>query len=554
MAGEDVLVTIGVDASAANTALASSRAKFGEWSKGTSQDLTRVETAAAKTTKAVTKVAAPIDHAAASAAKLRAESENLEKVASLLGPNIGNLVSQMSKLGKVSGSGIGGATLAIAGLAAGLGAGLYAMSAYASMVADTVENVDDLAASLDVVTRDRLASQITSLRNSKTALDDAAGSWTELKIVLADVADGPLADMVTLVSAIAEGWALIGINAKRAGIDVTSAIPYVGSLIKDLERLAELKGLVDQYYAKPDTSGPIGSTNYSSDELAALLGMPTGNATTTAPKPAVPAAQPRATGNRPAASGPGAIESSMFLAGITIPKSQIDLRAAGLAAVAELDQQYADKKAALDKQAADEAIAQIERETAARKAAVQNAIAGASAVTSSLIAFGMQTVDAQVANTKEGTEAHRQALRDQLTMQEASAAAQAALGIVNIWSQWAAQPIVAAALTLVEGAAVTGAITQMERQKSKLHTGGLAPDEQYGMPQAITRTNERSAVLTREGQRHLNELDRINAGAVGAGQVLQVVVRDESGRRMSGRQFGTTQPAVGFAPRAVRNS
>lgn len=548
MAGEDVLVTIGVDASAANTALASSRAKFGEWSKGTSQDLTRVETAAAKTTKAVTKVAAPIDHAAASAAKLRAESENLEKVASLLGPNIGNLVSQMSKLGKVSGSGIGGATLAVAGLAAGAGAALYALTQFGAGVLDTIENIDDLAASLDDVTRKRLAPQIASLRESKAALDDAAVSWAELKIVVADAVDGPLADAVTVASAVVEGWSLVGAAAKRAGVDIRSALGPLGASLIVMEAAA--KYLTD--YGNKADLGPGGGETLPADWNPLPMSVP---GSTPAPAPTPPK---QTTPNRPRSAATQAaqeaIQSSMFLPGITVAKSQYDLKAAGLAALADLDQQYADKKAALDKQMADDAVAQIEREQAARQAAVQNAIAGASAVTSSLIAFGMQTVDAQVANTKEGTEAHRQALRDQLTMQEASAAAQAALGIVNIWSQWAAQPIVAAALTLVEGAAVTGAITQMERQKSKLHTGGLAPDEQYGMPQAITRTNERSAVLTREGQRHLNELDRINAGAVGGGQILQVVVRDDSGRRMSGRQFGTTQPAVGFAPRAVRNS
>ena len=552
MAGEDIIPSLGLDTSSFDAGLAAANAKAGKFSGDVAASVGRADGAVVKLGKSSKALAQPIKAAADSTAHLRAESEKLEKAASLLGPQVGGVVSMMSKLGKTAGSDIGGATLAIVGLTAGLGAGLYVMSSYAAMVADTVENVDDLAASLDVVTRERLAEQIASLQKSKVALGDAADGWTELKIVLSDLVDGPMADVATVASMVAEGWALVGENAKKAGVDVTNAIPYVGTLITDLERLAKLKGLVDQYYAKP-MPGPMGSTNYSSDELAALLGMPTGNATTTV-APAKPMVQPATARNRTAPSGGvDAIESSMFLAGITIPKSQIDLHAAGLAAITDLDKQYAADKAALDKQIADEAIAQMERETTARQSAVQTAIGATSQMATSLVSLGMQITDAQVANTKEGTEAHRQALRDQLTMQEAAAAAQAALGIVNIWSQWAAQPIVAAALTLVEGAAVGAAIGQMEAQKSKLHTGGLAPDERYGMPQPITRNNERTAVLTQEGQRHLDELDRINAGAMGGGQILQVVVRDDSGRRMSGRQFARPDPGVGFATRAVRS-
>lgn len=550
MAGEDEIITIGLNTAGYDAGVERAQAKMaklrGEVAKADGAKLTGLASQ-------VKGLAAAEDAAAAKAAHLRAESEKLEKVASLLGPQLGGVVQMMSKLGKTAGSDIGGATFAIAGLAVGLGAGLYALKTFTAGVLDTITNVDDLADSLDVVTRTRLKDQIDSLRKSRDEIDAAADSWTSLKIVVSDVADGPLANMATLVSAVAEGWVLVGVNAKRAGVDVTSAIPYVGSLIKDLERLAQLKGLVDQYYAKPDTSKPIGSTNYSSDELAALLGMPTGNATTTAPKAAAPKAQ--AATNRPnPTTGPDAIMSSMFLAGIAIPKSQIDLRAAGLAAVADLDQQYADKKAALDKQAADEAIAQIDREMAARQAAVQTAIAGASDVASALIDLGSQAADAAVANTKEGTAAHRQALRDQLTMQEIAAIANAAVGITNVWSQWAGQPIVAGALTAVELAATGVAIGQIESQKSKLHVGGLAPDERMGLPSTVTRTNERTAVLTQEGQRHLNELDRINSGAVGGRGVLQVVVRDESGRgrRMSGREFGRPVPGIGQAPRGVR--
>lgn len=544
MAGEDEIITIGLNTSSYDAGVERAQAKMaklrGEVGKADGAKLTGI-------TSQVKALATAEDAATAKATKLRQESEKFAKVVELVGPQIGSVVQLLGRFGKVAGSDIGGATLAVAGLAVGLGAGLYALKSFAGGVLDTIVNVDDLADSLDIVTRNRLKDQIDSLHKSKAALDDAADRWTELKIVVSAAVDGPLSDAATVLSMVEEGWALVGEAASKTGFDIRDALGPLGTSLKLMEALAKIKNLLDGQHAA------TGGGHVAPGTGPLMPQKPITAADLTFDFAASATAQTAT--NRPnAAAGPDAIQSSMFLAGITIPKSQIDLHAAGLDAIAQLDTKFAADKAARDKQIADEAIAQIERETAARQAAVQTAIAATEQMASSLIGLGMQIVDAQVANTKDGTEAHRQALRDQLTMQEASAAAQAALGLVNIWSQWAAQPIVAGALTLVEVAATTAAISQMERAKSKLHTGGLAPDERYGMPQAVTRNNERTAVLTREGQRHLNELDRINAGAVGGGQILQVVVRDDSGRRMSGRQFGKTQPAVGFAPRAVRNS
>jgi len=550
MSGEDVIVSIGIDASAANEGLARSSVKFSGWSRDTERAIAKAEAAGKKLDKSIAALDKPIDHAAASTAKLRAESEKLEKVASLLGPRMGGLVSVMSKFGKTAGSDIGGATLALAGLAAGAGAALYALGSFGSMVLDTIDNVDDLAASLDVVTQKRLKDQIKSLKDTSAALDGAVDSWTELKIVVTDIADGPLADASVVVGAIAKGWALVGENASKAGLDIRAALGPLGSSLMLFEAAANYLTAKDEQLSL----GPGGGQIFPMDGSALDGGM------SIPPPPGAPAAakpQPATASTRPRPSTSAAADatmSSMFLPGITIPKSQIDLHAAGLAAVADLDAKFAEDKAARDKAMADAAIEQIEREKAARQAAVQTAIAGASAVTSSLISLGEQAAAAAVENTKEGTAAHREALRDQLTMQELSAVANAALGITNVWSQWAGQPIVAGALTAVELAATGVAIGQIEAQKSKLHTGGLAPDERYGMPQPITRDNERTAVLTREGQRHLDELDRINSGAVQGRNTLQVVVRDESGRgrRMSGREFGRPVPGIGQAPRGVR--
>ena len=545
MAGEDdVTATLGLDYSAYLKGLGVARDEMGRFTKAVVDMDTRAGRAMKANAAGIGGLSSKVRtlrpalqemtdgtiKAAGGLKEMQAQSAQLMRLSAVLGPELGSLVAMAGKVRGTQSSGIGGATLAMGAFGVALGA-VYKVG---STVVDVLGDIESHAGQIE---KARLGGLITAdeVKNIEAAAIAYENLWTpldDLQILLT-------AHVSPAISNFAIG--LEYVSALARGFTMDEAIQQAQDFYDKIHGLNTLDSAVPDWMKTLPGNKPV-SEHVSVDQQKAKDDA------------ARATAQPATARNRAAPSGGvDAIESSMFLAGITIPKSQIDLHAAGLAAITDLDKQYADQKAALDKQIADDAIAQMDRETAARQAAVQNAIAGASAVASSLIDLGTQATDAAVANTEEGTEAHRQALRDQLTMQEAAAIAQAALGIVNIWSQWAAQPIVAGALTAIELAATGIAIGQIESQKAKLHTGGLAPDERYGMPQPITRNNERTAVLTQEGQRHLNELDRINAGAMGGGQILQVVVRDDSGRRMSGRQFARPDPGVGFATRAVRS-
>lgn len=559
MAGEDVIVSVGLDSAPADAGLMRSSANFTKWSKETNTALAKAEGAVVKMEKSVAKLDKPIDQAAVSAAKLRAESEKLEKISSLLGPRLGGVVQIVSKLGKAAGSDVGGATLAIAGLAAGAGAALYALGSFGSMVVDTIVNVDDLADSLDTVTRERLAAQIKSLRDSRDALDEFGESWTEMKIAVAGAVDGPLADLVTILGKSVEGWALMGEALDRfvtdhpiaAGIlGINNPLAETADLLRQVERNANAAG--DALNREIDAAADAAARDEQArrdarDRIAPPKATPAAHGTASNREDPMDRMLSGLTGS--AATGAAALLGDAFHVSFDSIRGDAtntyDLLAAGLDAQHDLDKQYADEKAKIDKQIADAAIEQIEREQAARKESLEKGIAAASQFSAGLIGIGMQLTDAQVANTKEGTEAHRQALRNQITMQETAAVANAALGITNIWSQWAAQPIVAAALTLVEGAATGLAIGQLEAQKSKLHTGGLAPDEQYGMPPPITRNGERSTVLTAEGARDPQGLADLNAGRTGEREPV-IYLLDPAGQRRA-RRHAKPSPDLGLA-------
>ena len=612
MSGEDVIVSIGVDTSGADVALGQSAADFDAWSREAQRALDSTAKAAAKaaveTERAAVKASAsakkaadglkkqfaaldrdhitlgaPIDAAAEKMARLRAESEKLERVSSLLGPQLGGVVQIMSKLGKVGGSGVGGATAAVAGVGVAFAAALYAGVQFGSMVVSTIDNVEELSGSLSDLQRRELAGTIAGMREAAQAGDDLDASLTELQIRIA----GGFADDVSDLR-----YAMTGIVDVFNGLSFAtdSAAGKLASFYANtVETLLGLKPLL-YIFDKLEQYGGKVRAQYDANRPSMLPEGPYAAGQAPGEQPAVPPFLSPAAGMYPAvqafkgkkpATGGGGSRGggSDPLSGFTLDGSgaaftygsaadalaATDFTAANSTDAAIQARKeygfYLDQQIKQTKELAESTniLSDAEYDAAitardARKETQQQTLNTSMQFASSLVGLFNQIASAEVASTKEGTAAHRQAMRDQLTMQEASAFANAALGITNIWAQWAGQPIVAAAMTLVEGAATGIAIGQIEAQRSKLHTGGLAPDELWGMPNVITRRNERAAVLTAEGQRHItaDDIDRANSGASTRGDTLQIVVRDESGRRMSGRQFARPIPTVGQATRGVR--
>jgi len=544
MAGEDdVTATLGLDYSAYLKGLGVARDEMGRFTKavvdmdtragramkanaagigGLSSKVRTLRPALQEMTDGTIKTAGGLK-------EMQAQSAQLMRLSAALGPELGSLVALAGKVRGTESSGIGGATLAMGAFGVALGVVYRAGSS-------VVDVLGDIESHADQIEKARLGGLITAdeVKNIEAASIAYENLWTpldDLQILLTAHVSPAISNFaigLEYVSALARGFTMDeAIQQAQDFYDKIHGLNTLESAVPDWMKTLPGNGAhlvtVDEQKAKDDAARST--------------------------------AQPATARNRAAPSGGvDAIQSSMFLAGITIPKSQIDLHAAGLAAVADLDQQYADEKAARDKASADEAIAQIEREKAARQQATSDAIDMASALSSTLTTLAIGLTDAQVAATEDGTEAHSKALYDQFVAQKAAALAtiaiNTAVGATQDLAKGGVAGVLIGAATIAAGAIQAGLV--LGTQAPKLHTGGLAPDEQYGMPRVVTRNNERSAVLTQEGQRHLNDLDRINSGAVGGGQTLHVIVRDDSGRRMSGREFGKTQPAVGFAPRAVR--
>lgn len=481
---------------------------------------------------------------------MQKESAQLMRLQALLGPQLGGIVKTLGMVRGTQASGLTGATLAVGAFAAGLAAvvaiGGSAVSVYADVAA--------YSAQIEHAKGEGLisAEEVENIEKAGRAFTGLSKSFGDFQIVLA----GTFADDFSSFS-----LGLDYVLSRIEGFDADEATERARKFHNELNGIKE--SLSDGI---PEWMRQNGQGNHkvTADEQKAADG---------AAASAAAAAKASSDAALTAAKAQSVAVANTWI----FLMDSLDAEAAATAkSEAETWAWLGDQMDAENKAATDAAIAEMNREheafvataehrleveqanekaiAAARKQAAQDAITASSQVTASLLGFGTQLVDAQVANTEEGTEAHRRALRDQLTMQEGAAIANAALGITNIWSQWAAQPIVAAALTLIEVGATGAAIGQLESQKAKMHTGGLAADEQYGMPQVITRSNEAYGVLTAEGQRHLtaDDFGRANAGVAGPSQRLEIIVRDESGRKMSGRQFARPQPQVGQTPRTVR--
>ena len=573
MAGEDIVPSLGLDTSSFDAGLAAANAKAGKFSGDLAASVGRADGAVVKLGKSSKALAQPISAAAHSTATLRAESEKLEKVASLLGPKVGGVVSMMSKLGKTAGSDIGGATFAIVGLGAGAGAAVAALTAFGSMLANTITNIDEMAASLTDLNRKALADQIALVKDAKNATDDLGRALNGLQIVIAAQAAPAVSDFSVVLADVTDhiSGADDAVGTKSSGflgalVDTATWLLSAeadmlthGAFTAIQEGWKTAADLVHKYAnasraaSIPQGTGPL-MPGYSMPEAAPLTFDFAGSASS-------PIAQ-RGASNR-APSGPDASMSfnadsvdvsGASFAGYADAQAFADA-AAGYADDTKAYSVYINNKIGLSDKLRDAEIENTEQVKAARQQSTADAIDMAGAMANVLGSLATGLTDLQVQNTEEGTAAHRKALREQFIAQKAAALASIAIntavGFTQDLNKGGVVGIILGAATLLAGGVQAGIV--LGTQAPKFHTGGLAPDERYGMPQPITRNNERTAVLTQEGQRHLNELDRINAGAMGGGQILQVVVRDDSGRRMSGRQFARPDPGVGFATRAVRS-
>ena len=541
---DDVIVSIGASTDNFDARLESARAEIGRLQGVTATATKRMSADFRAATPAITNTQDKLK-------LLRTESEKLEKAASLLGPQLGGVVSTLSKLGKVGGAEIGGATAAIVGLGAALGAASAAAYGFGSIVVGTITNIDDMADSLTELNRAALADSIDRIRETAGAVDTLDESWAALNIVLTDSADGPLADVSVVLSAILDGWTRL-IAAGNA-----TDLPWWSRLIPGVNDLANLHAArmgidaINEAAARNlELAQKRQATMQGGTDSLGLTFDFAASATTPATKP-----KPNTASNRPdrtpaAAAVDSAIMSSLELPGIEIPKSQIDLRAAGLDALAKLDAEYAEKKAEADKAAADAAIAEIERETAARRAAVIQGIQLAGQLASAIANFAESEAQAKVDAAQKGSLAYYYAVRDQFNTHQAAALGMAAINIALGFTQELATKgvigIGTGAVLAAAGAFEVGTILA-QKPPQMLHTGGpmTAPDEY------VVRSNEVPTMLTAEGARDRQALADLNAGQSRANRDPVIYLVDESGMSRA-RQHTKPRPDLGLRIQGLR--
>lgn len=548
---DDVIVSIGASTAGFDAGIAHTQRAVAELTDKTVTETRKATRAMDGLGKATANVAQPAAKAVDKMALLRAESEKLEKAASLLGPRLGGVVSTLSKLGKAGGADIGGATAAIIGLGAAFGATSAAALGFGSIVVNTIGNIDDMADSLDDLTRASLAENIASVQEARDSVDRLGQSWTGLEIVLTDSVDGPLSDTAIVVSAILEGWTKIANLSVDADSWWMRLIPG-GKDLSDLHRLAELiDGVTDARQRAYDLAKQQQATMQTGTDALGLTFDFAASATQPAAKPATTTRTRNTSSNRPAATTPQeAILSSMELPGITIPKSQIDLRAAGLDALAKLDAEYAAKKADADKKAADEAIAQIEREQAARRNAVVQGIQLAGQLAASVANFAEAKAQAEVDGAQKGSLAYYYAVQDQFNTHQAAALGMAAINIALGFTQELATKGVIGVGTgavLAAAGAIEVATILAQKPPQALHVGGpmTAPDEY------VVRQNEVPAMLTAEGARDRQALADLNAGQSKANRDPVIYLVDESGMSRA-RQHTKPRPDLGLRLQGIR--
>jgi hypothetical protein len=166
------------------------------------------------------------------------------------------------------------------------------------------------------------------------------------------------------------------------------------------------------------------------------------------------------------------------------------------------------------------------------------------------------SIQAQIDATEKGSEREKQLMREQFKKNKEFAIAQAAinmsLGIVNAFTAPWPVNLVMAALVAATGAVQIGLIAS---KKNPYHRGGieqLAPDERVSdSGQSITRNNEVSMHVTRQGQRtladHLNDMNRGPRGAGNRGPMVLVV--DGRPIRNAVYEMGEADPRYGVASR-----
>lgn len=458
-----------------------------------------------------------------------------KKIASALGEGTIPKFEKLSGVGESLGGVMGASALGIAAVTGGLALAGAAALKFSTFVVGTIRDVDGLSASLSTADRERLAPYISSLESANDSLTKMDGALAGLQIQFASTFSPAVEDAANALTGLA-----------RAGQDSydwmnrTFGAGTIGGALFGMSGTGQTLALLDaignfgkSYSAEPAPAGRV-VKQFSTNDLAASLGMSPGRAAGTAVAPPTTATTRKRTASNGANADEQAAIDAMYLelaVNLNTEEARLNVEAAaeeqrireqGLAAEAE----YRAEQVRLADEASEKQKRAAERVHEANKTIVANVGAFVGGIGSLVSGLYEQAAD----NAEKGSAREKKARRSAFATAKAAALAQAAintaLGVTQALTLPTPLNYINAAIVGALGAVEIGAIAA--KQMPTAHSGRIigaapAPDEQPIMALRGEAVMSRSAVERMGGEQAVSEANRGVGGGSGMVGVFSVV-------------------------------
>jgi hypothetical protein len=463
-----------------------------------------------------------------------------KKVASALGEGTIPKFEKLSGIAESFGVMSGASALKVAGLTLGIAALATGAMKLGGTVIDTARNIDTLSQSLTEQQRGALADEIKALRDVQdelTGLDQAATA-AQIKLSAAFATSGLAENLAFVIDRASTGLAFL----LSAGGQVPNA---------------------------PSQTAGKTVKQFSVNDLAASIGMPSAPAAGTAVAKAASGRTTSPSGTRAEAErqkeAEREIQQFMLDYYLNADKEREDarlkeaeeeqrLRDEGLAA----EKEYRDQQTALAKEAADKQLEHAQRVREGSKQTASNVGSFVGGISDLVSTLYEQAAD----NAEEGSVREKKARRTAFAVAKAAAIAQAAINTALAVSQ---------ALTMVFplnyiNAAIVGALGAAEvgviaaKQMPTAHSGGMvgsvstAPDEQPIMALRGEAVLSRQAVQDLGGEQAVSSANRRTSSSDGMVGTFAMVYEHRSYDAFMARDLRRPTGAVRQAIRGSGNA
>lgn len=554
MANEDVIVTVGADASGLRDTVRSARKELGKLDDSL-DDIAGTSGKVARATKG----------AAAGTEKFKKKAEDLNRAGQVLGGTVGSLGGKLDAFASLAHGGAGavGALVTVSGAAAvaALTAFGVAVARLGDHVVATAQNIHELTENLSTLEKEQLRKSIDALEDAEEAMRDLGKEVDKLSIRFS----AEFAGNITSVSDALSG-VLITTREGLGALDEGRMDRYLTwlqrigtfTLPEGVKASLGLAGAAFSYFEA------VGANADNFDPRDINFEAP--------PKPEPP--KTPAASNRPPADG---FDDDAI--GFGLPFADFNIRMQRGAVTGALDEMVETGRVKFKELAsfAQEAAVEIEEPLveAAQSFdlswgdAIGNISNSLFSLTQDLIGMMEDTtrlaeLQAQVQSeqfrrmTTEQQEAvktqlrnEKKAAQERWAASQAVALAQAAVNAALTITQSFAQlgPIAGAVAAVAAGATVAAQIGIIATQQPKFHVGGLAPDE-YSSGGRVYRDNEATVTLTRQAVEALGGAAGIGSmNATGNAPAMGDIYLVADGQAHKARRFAGPKPGYGRKPR-----